>query len=275
MLCPSLIAQFLEMSIDSALRPRLRSVARHLADLADSGHVVENGDEARVPVHSFALQGPAFKELRSAPPHGARGRSFLVSCRRRCVASFGAPDSPTSAREKHASERDSLSATSRRLLCRFRGALEHYGRMRRPRTGGPSFPGRFSNLLTPASALRPGRWTASQLDALARDQLRVFNLGWRRSRVCPRLPAPPWRRFDSSLPARRAFYNFRGLARQREFNPVWERVTGYPGWLTLPRALTTSWADRRWLQRIFRLATVARRSALMLATSRCWRSRLR
>ena len=249
-----LIAQFLEMCDRFGLTPAVYEASRdRLADFADYGLTsVKIGEEARVPLQSFSLEGPAFKELRSALNRMAReGRSFRVIDAGDVAARLSElrEISDEWLATKHASEKGfSLGYFKEDYLCRFPMALiEHHGRIEA-----------FANLWTVPSRVEVSpdlmRQRASAppgtMDALftysmlwARDQgYQWFNLG-----MAPLSGLPPspmrrtWARFGQFVYRHgEAFYNFRGLRAYKEkFNPVWEaRYLVYPGGLTLPRALT-------------------------------------
>lgn len=249
----SLITQFLQMCDRFGLTPAVYETSPdRLADYADHGLAsVKIGEEARVPLESFSLNGPPFKQFRSALSRMAReGRSFRVIDAGDVEARL--PELRDVSDEwlatKHASEKGfSLGYFKEEYLTRFPTAIiEHNGRIEAFANlwTVPSRAEVSPDLMRQRACAPPGTMDALFAHSMlwARDQgYEWFNLG-----MAPLSGLPPspvrrtWARFGQFVYRHgEAFYNFRGLRAYKEkFNPVWEaRYLVYPGGLTLPRAL--------------------------------------
>ncbi|MCB9474502.1 MAG: bifunctional lysylphosphatidylglycerol flippase/synthetase MprF [Candidatus Delongbacteria bacterium] len=251
---PALVRAFVEQVHDWGGRPVFYQVqGSRLSHYADLGMaLVKLGDEARVPLEGFTLQGGRYRELRTVLNRCERlGIGFRVIPESEVAEALDALESVSSQwlTRKSASEKGfSLGCFSRDYLTRLPVAvLEQEGRILA-----------FSNLLPGAdheemsvdlmrfaddapNGLMDALFAHLMLWSQARGY-RVFNLG-----MAPLsgLEPSPFSKLWS--PAGRfvyrhgdAFYNFEGLrAYKQKFHPEWEaRYLAYPGGLALPLVLT-------------------------------------
>lgn len=210
------------------------------------------GEEARVPLEGFSLEGGGRKGLRYTLHHAERdGARFEVapsSAVPALLSELRAVSDAWLARKRTAEKRFSLGRFDEAYLARFPVALVR----REGRVVG------FANLWTAGSGtelsvdlMRYGdEAPAGVMDYLfvklmlwGREQgYRWFSLG-----MAPlagfeaRRHAPLWNRLGGLLFRHgEHFYNFQGLRQYKEkFDPVWEpRYLASPGGLALPRVLT-------------------------------------
>ena len=209
------------------------------------------GEEARVPLQNFTLEGPVRAELRQAQRRAKRGGASFEIVQPENVAPLLPALKKISdawlADKSTAEKRFSVGAFTERYVCNFPIALV--------RTEGT--PSAFANL-----------WPSGTRDELSIDLMRFgpdappgamdylfielmlwartngfrwFNLGMAPLAGLERHPlAPAWHRVGNFVFRHgEHFYNFDGLRRYKaKFDPVWEpRYLVAPGGVALPRIL--------------------------------------
>ncbi|MEJ1961917.1 MAG: bifunctional lysylphosphatidylglycerol flippase/synthetase MprF [Gammaproteobacteria bacterium] len=209
------------------------------------------GEEARVPLQDFTLEGPVRAELRQAQRRAKRGgASFEIVPPEQVPALLPALKkiSDTWLADKSTAEkRFSVGAFTERYVCNFPIALV--------RTEGT--PSAFANLWPSGTRdelsidlmrfgpdAPPGAmdYLFTELMLWARAEgFRWFNLGMAPLAGLERHPlAPAWHRVGNFVFRHgEHFYNFDGLRRYKaKFDPVWEpRYLVAPGGVALPRIL--------------------------------------
>jgi phosphatidylglycerol lysyltransferase len=209
------------------------------------------GEEARVPLQDFTLEGPVRAELRQAQRRARRGgASFEIVPADQVAALLPALRKISDAwlaDKSTAEKRFSVGAFTERYVCNFPIALV--------RTEGT--PSAFANLWPSGTRdelsidlmrfgpdAPPGAmdYLFIELMLWARTQgFRWFNLGMAPLAGLERHPlAPAWHRVGNFVFRHgEHFYNFDGLRRYKaKFDPVWEpRYLVAPGGVALPRIL--------------------------------------
>jgi phosphatidylglycerol lysyltransferase len=248
-----LVRRFLGRCDDYAGRPIFYQVAKDALHLyADFGLTfVKLGEEARVPLRGFSLEGPDRKPLRNALRRMEReGGNFRVLAREEVTTQIEALRAVSDEWLSHrgASEKGfSLGFFDPDYVRRFPAAvLDYAGRMVAFATVWPG-PGKEElsvDLMrhvesAPKNAMEVlfahlMLWGAGQ-------GYGFFGLGMAPLSGLEASPlAPLWARLGQIVYRRgEAFYNFQGLrAFKEKFHPVWEpRYLAYPGGLSLPRVM--------------------------------------
>jgi phosphatidylglycerol lysyltransferase len=249
----ALVRRFLNRCDDFAGRPVFYQVSRDTLHLyADFGLAfVKLGEEARVPLSGFSLEGPARKPFRNAARRGAReGLSFRI-----VPAQDTAPLLPALrtvsddwlARRGASEKGFSLGFFDERYVARFPLAVvEQAGRVVAFATVWtvPCRSEASVDLMRHAESAPKYAMEllfARLLEWAASEGYQWFSLGMaplsglEASRV-----APLWSRLGRLVYTRgEPFYSFRGLrAFKEKFDPVWEpRYLAYPGGASLPRVM--------------------------------------
>jgi phosphatidylglycerol lysyltransferase len=226
--------------------------AEHLSLYVDLGlAALKIGEEARVPLSQFSLEGPAQAELRQSHRRAQRdGASFEVLPPERVAALLpllrGISDSWLAAKST-GEKRFSVGAFSPQYLRQFPVAVVR----------AEGTPAAFANLWTTATRaelsvdlmrFHPDA-PRSAMDYLFAELMlwgqaagfRWFNLGMAPLSGLEAHPlAPAWHRVGNFIFRHgEHFYNFEGLRRYKaKFNPVWEpRYLAARGGIALPRVL--------------------------------------
>jgi phosphatidylglycerol lysyltransferase len=249
---PELIAQFMAMARARGLMPVFYEVSReHLDEFARHGMaVLKIGEEARVPLEAFSLEGSAFKSLRTSMSRLARERCSFRVVEPPDVSSLipqlkDVSDAWLDA--KGASEkRFSIGYFTRDYLERCPVALIERGDRILAFASVWMTPARIE--MSPDLMRHRPDAPAGTMDALFAHLMlwgrqRGFewcNLGMAPLAGLSSSEGALWARLGRFVYRHgEAFYNFRGLRSYKEkFHPVWEpRYLVYPGGLALPRAL--------------------------------------
>ncbi len=248
-----LIRLFLGRCDDFAGRPIFYEVGKEsLHHYADFGLTfVKLGEEARVPLAGFDLEGPARKPFRNAMHRAEREEvSFRVLDRAQVAEALPSLRAVSDEwlRGRGVSEKSfSLGSFREDYLRRFpAGVIERRGEILAFATIWPG-PGRVE--LSVDLMRHRDEAPKYAMDVLfarlmlwgAEQRYEWFNLGMAPLSGLEASPvAPLWSRLGRLVYRRaEALYNFQGLrAFKEKFDPVWEpRYLAYPGGLSLPRVL--------------------------------------
>jgi phosphatidylglycerol lysyltransferase len=246
-----LIARFLDMCHQVAALPVFyEATGERLADFTDFGlTAVKIGEEARVPLATFSLEGSAFKSLRS-PMNRLEREGFVFRVVDRSEVPALLPQLVEISDEwlasKTASEKgfsvgyfndDYLKRCPIAVVAR-NGRIEAFANL----WTGASRHELSADLMRHRESAVPAVMDAlfAHLMLWGRDHgYEWFNLGMAPLAGLPQPPAGrAWARFGRFIYAHgEAFYNFQGLrAYKNKFNPVWQpRYLVYPGGLALAR----------------------------------------
>jgi phosphatidylglycerol lysyltransferase len=250
---PDLVRRFLERCDDYAGRPVFYQVGKEsLHHFADFGLTfVKLGEEARVPLRGFSLEGAERKPFRNALRRLEReGGTFRVLSREDVTAELDALRvvSDDWLSRRGASEKGfSLGFFQPEYVRRFPAAvIEKDGQIAAFASVWPG-PGKMELSVDLMRHLESAPKNAMEVLFVhlmlwgAEQGYEWFNLGMAPLSGLEASPlAPLWSRLGRIVYRRgEAFYNFQGLrAFKEKFHPVWEpRYLAYPGGLSLPRVM--------------------------------------
>ena len=248
-----LVRRFLERCDDYAGRPVFYQVGKDsLHHFADFGLTfVKLGEEARVPLRGFSLEGAERKPFRNARRRLEReGGTFRVLSREDVTAELDALRvvSDDWLSRRGASEKGfSLGFFQPEYVRRFPAAvIEKDGQIAAFASVWPG-PGKMELSVDLMRHLESAPKNAMEVLFVhlmlwgAEQGYEWFNLGMAPLSGLEASPlAPLWSRLGRIVYRRgEAFYNFQGLrAFKEKFHPVWEpRYLAYPGGLSLPRVM--------------------------------------